>query len=259
MPGQSPDPASTALPSGEPEASSFDRFSRTISLRAGAAGVAARVRDNVHDFRVMLSHDGTRITAVTGAAVRFPWTTCPEGLDRLKTLIGMPLAALPPGAVDAGQHCTHMLDLAKLAIAQARRGGDRFYRVEIQTTDAGATTDATVDRDGVKVLAWRVAGDVVATPGPFAGHSTLGRAAWHPDVAEDADLLEAALIARRGLLIFRGRRRLGTRTRHAAALRYQPGACLTFQPDRIDAAVRPADFVDYESGTSTAFTQRPEW
>ena len=69
-------------------------FRRLIELRCIDGGVVGRVCDNVHDFTVSVSHDETLITRVTAHAARFPWTTCPAAIDRLKDLEGLSVAAI---------------------------------------------------------------------------------------------------------------------------------------------------------------------
>jgi hypothetical protein len=50
-----------------------------------------RVCDNVHDFTVMVPHDGRTVTRIAARADRFPRTTCPTG--RLRSFEGVAIDA----------------------------------------------------------------------------------------------------------------------------------------------------------------------
>jgi hypothetical protein len=221
-------------------------FRRVIELRSFDGKVVGRVCDNVHDFTVSVSHDATLITRITAQAARFPWTTCPAAIERLKGLEGLPVAARLSDSIDQTQHCTHMLDVAKLAVRHIARGGERTYTVTIQSCEDPTACIAAVHRDGVRVFRWRVVKNVIDEPEDLRGHETSGRADWPPAIANDGDLLEAAMILRRSLLVFRGRR-LATEAVHKASdLNYLKGVCLSFQPEFVGEAVRPENFADLD-------------
>jgi Protein of unknown function (DUF2889) len=215
---------------------------RTITLQGDHGTVEARVSDNVHEFGITLFHDGTRVTNLFAQAVRIPWVTCPNGILRLKRLVGSPLAETRRVKVDQSQHCTHMLDLAKLAMAHGCRGGTRIYQVKIHEDPDASVWSAVLARDSQELLRWCVIDDVVVSPGPFNGHLTTGPAIWAPEVDADADLREAALVLRRALLVFRGRRIVTSATYRADSVPELAGLCVSFQPELIGDAVRPADF-----------------
>lgn len=221
-------------------------FRRLIELRCIDGGVVGRVCDNVHDFTVSVSHDETLITRVTAHAARFPWTTCPAAIDRLKDLEGLSVAARLSDSLDQTQHCTHMLDIAKLAVRHIARGGERTYTVAIQSCEGPAACIAAVHRDGAPVFRWRVVKNLIDEPESLRGHRTDGRAEWPPAIANDGDSLEAAMILRRSLLVFRGRP-LATEAVHKASdLNYLQGVCHSFQPERVGDAVRPENFADLD-------------
>jgi hypothetical protein len=222
-----------------------DHLRRVITFRASPGRVDAVVEDNVHEFAVTLGHDGKTVTEVKAEAIRFPWTTCPMGVERLKNLIGAPLAGATRGQIDPVQQCTHMLDLARLAMAQAGRGGDRVYELEFCLEPGTSARLGEIRRDGALLFTWRDVDDHITTPGPFEGHATTVRSEWSEAVLADPDLLEAAMIMRRGLLVFRGRIRLGVVIDRASDQPYMAGACLTYQPERMAVAVRPAGFGDF--------------
>ena len=221
-------------------------FRRLIELRCFDGTVVGRVCDNVHDFTVAVEHDGILITRVTARAVRFPWTTCPAAIERLKDMEGLSVGARLSDSIDQTQHCTHMLDVAKLAVRHIGRGGERTYAVTIQSCEDPAACIAAVHRDGVPVFRWRVVKNVIDEPESLRSHQTLGRAEWPPAIANDGDLLEAAMILRRSLLVFRGRPLATEAVYKASDLNYLQGVCLSFQPEFVGDAVRPENFSDLD-------------
>jgi len=218
-------------------------YQRRTQLIAQAGSVRARLEDNVHDFEVAVIHDGRKVLSVDGLVRRYPWTTCPFAVDRLRMLVGLDLAA--PASVDQTEQCTHMLDLAKLAIAHAHRTGDRLYDVRVVPDASADACHAVLYRDGRKLLDWRVVGRQVVAGVPFEGHLVNGRAEWPPEVLDQPELREAALILRRSLLVYRGRPKAPDRAHRASDLKHMSGACFSFQPSRSALAVRPAGFMDF--------------
>jgi len=217
-------------------------FRRAVVVEASSGRVQALVRDPFHHFTIDLRHDGAAVTSIAAEAIRVPWTTCPGAVAALDALRGTPIGRAATGTgrgIDAAQHCTHLLDLAKLAIAQAARGGARRYAIAIAPADGSGPLHATIARDGAESLAWVVEGDRIVAPAAFAGHLLQGRAIWPEGAIADADMLEAALILRRALLVQRGAVRLyRLDPERATAFPRMAGSCFTFQPDRMADAAR---------------------
>ena len=98
---------------------------RRIDIASRTGEVRAVVEDNFHHFQVTVHHHEEVVTDVIGRALRNPWTRCPLAADRLQLLIGMPLSPAATAVIertDPRMQCTHMFDLAGLAIAAAARG-----------------------------------------------------------------------------------------------------------------------------------------
>jgi len=218
---------------------------RLVTLHCEGDRSIGRVQDNVHDFCVTLVHDGMHVTDVSAQAIRFPWTTCPMGTERLRALIGSPLAG-SRAKIDQSLQCTHMLDVAKLALVHASRGGDREYRVEVDASDKAGECLAVLYRDGKILFEWQIVDRVVVAPEQFAGHATSGRSVWSPAVEADDELREAALVMRRGVFVFLGRGRVRPKDVRANFFSDMTGACISFHPEQIDRAVRPPGFVELE-------------
>jgi hypothetical protein len=188
-------------------------------------------------------HDGERVVEVRGEGVRYPWTTCPDAVEPLRALAGAPLSTRLSALGDhapARQNCTHLFDLAGLAIAHAARGdgGIRRYDVAIADRD-GKRTHPELWRDGERVLRWDLAGRQLLGPPPFENVSLRGGfIAWAEETL-DRDTAEAASILRRACDISLGRvmdldvfetaDMLGEQVR---------GTCHSFQPGTIERAVR---------------------
>ncbi len=216
-------------------------FWREIMLRASGDRADAEVADNIHHFSVVVHHARGRVTAVTGEAVRVPWVTCPGAIARLSALVGSSVEGGRGASVDQAQQCTHLLDLARLAIAQIARGGMRRYRCSIRFDPHREGAVATLERDGVLFMEWLIRDGVVLSPGPFEGHDTRVRSTWSDAVLADPDLREAGLVMRRCAFVYRSRSFSAPR-QSAADISGMSGVCYSFQPGRAERAFRPAGF-----------------
>jgi hypothetical protein len=173
-------------------------FRRRVRAEAKEGFVWAGVEDDLHHFEVELEHNGREVTAARGRAIRFPWTICPGAAERVGQFVGHALDARL--AIDARQECTHLLDLAKFALAQAVRGGTRQYDVTLPDRVQGRTT-AELRRDGELIFAWQFQGFTVTAPDLFAGIDVNAAIRWPREIMADPDLLEAALMLRRGVFV----------------------------------------------------------
>ncbi len=224
----------------------FHSLHRILLLRSTERRIEGELIDNVHQFCVSILHDGDRIQSVESRAVRFPWTSCPAGLDRLKALVGTPLRQdnHRSMSIDKAQQCTHLYDLAKLAIGHAFDDGSLRYDIRVDAQHDGDGAEGEIRRNGAPVLRWSVRNGRIMSEDPFHDHAATGKAVWPAAVANDPAIIEAAILLRRGLLVFFGRRR-SKGTVHATQLPYMSGACLTFQPGVMEEAIRPPGFTDY--------------
>jgi hypothetical protein len=217
-------------------------YRRKTIAEAGQFETVAAMEDDFHHFTVRLRHDGTRVTELTGEAVRFPWSTCPGAVAKLGELIGAPLYPTPdaPGPrPPIAEQCTHLFDIAKFAIAQSARaqsGHDNRRQYDIVIPDpADGSTTGDVSRDGVHLLHWVIEKRIVVAPAAFAGHRLGGRAEWPAGSLADADALEAALMLRRALVIFRGRMSEYPEVTSADQVPGGFGSCFTYQPENASS------------------------
>jgi Protein of unknown function (DUF2889) len=217
------------------------RFRRRIIIQYRALGQGGETRaaleDDFHHFRVVLRHEVEQLVHIHGQALRHPYSLCPGALGQLPQLLGMRLDAVANAvtrATDATTQCTHLLDLAGLGLAAAaRRDTHRQYDIDVPDRVNGQTT-ATLQRDGLPLLAWQVQDSTITGPAPYAGRSLhQGLARWALQTLSVGDA-EAALALRRCVMISLGRHKPLDTWVHAVA----SGHCYAQQPVRAEQALR---------------------
>ncbi|MBB5707465.1 DUF2889 domain-containing protein [Sphingopyxis panaciterrulae] len=250
------------------------RFRRLIDLRTERDGaVVGWLEDDFHHFGVTLEHDGECVTDIRAASPRVPFSTCPLAGEHLKGMIGKPLSARSTdvGAmIEMRDQCTHMFDLAGLAMAQAsvRRRHRRYEAIvedrEIVAWEAGMRRllgpgTARLFRDGEEVLMWEVDRRDITGPKGWAGQSMIKGFRTHTEAME-VDEAEAATVLRRAVMVASGRT-LDPDTVRTAAERGQSGVCFTFQEKRRAEAhnMRGAarNYEDDSAGMLSHIGERP--
>jgi hypothetical protein len=182
---------------------------RRIRLTQEPGRVHGELQDTFHEMSCVIEHDAVAVTAVSGAMTRYPATSCPGAASVLQELVGLslrtPLAELYGGG-RGRRHCTHLLDLAVLAIVHASRAEPvRYYEVVVpDETDSPVV--ATAALNGRLVHEWRAFDGVVTAPEALRGLPLRsGFAAW-ASRRFAGDELEAATALARTYFISRGRR-----------------------------------------------------
>ncbi|HXC40646.1 MAG TPA: hypothetical protein VN667_17045 [Burkholderiales bacterium] len=212
-------------------------YRRRIVLQAEGRRVFAALEDDFHHMYVEIAHDGKAVTAASGRSLRVPRDSCPAAAARLQEFVGLPLTGGARG-IDPLQHCTHLFDLGRYALVHAQRGGRRQY--DITVPDAvEKKSEPGIVRDGQLVMQWQVNGARIAAPSEFACENLFGKVNWKHF---EPDVLEAAMLLRRGIWISYGRsaksRMENGRTPTAGS--WMPtnlaGACYSFQPAVFEAA-----------------------
>jgi len=220
---------------------------RTVRVAVRDGEARAVVEDDFHHFRVTIGHTGGVVTRAEAEAFRFPFSLCPAAGERLGEIVGMtvtPLMADVFRRTDARMQCTHQFDLAAVAVAAAARGTPRRYDIEVPDPVDGSTV-ATLDRDGTRIMDWRVESYAIAAPARFGGISLgAGFTEW-VTANLDVEQAEAALVLRRGVFISRGRAILEALDRAPHAM--TTGGCWVQQPGRSRTAMR-------EVGSARDFT-----
>lgn len=228
---------------------------RRVRVCGGDGEVTATLSDIFHEMHCRISHDGLQVTAVDAAMLRVPTTICPGAVAQLRALVGTPLHTAPRELYAGGrirEHCTHLFDLAVLAIGHARRGDSGEYCYEAVVPDALAPpVDVAVSLNGAAVHQWTLAADIIQAPAPLRGKSLFkGFSAWSTDHFQEHDW-EAAMILARTCMI------AGGRAYRTDAWKGEPiarnntiiGACYSYAPERIDEGIFRGDNVrDFSQG-----------
>jgi hypothetical protein len=213
-------------------------FRRRIVIQAqNDQEVRAALEDDFHHFRVSIRHNSEILTDIKGWAVRFPYDACPSAANQLRGLLGMPLSDIAHSVnrqTDAKLQCTHLLDLAGLAIAAAAANIEqRHYEIAVPQRLFGATSPS-LWRDGELYLTWQTQGTEITAPPTYAGIDlNHGMAGWAIRTLSTEEA-EAALILRRCTTISRGREYDLDANDHAA----ETGLCYAQQPIRAKHARR---------------------
>jgi hypothetical protein len=218
-----------------------DVYRRRIRLVAARPGlVIGALEDTAHHVRVTVISDAGRVVSVRGEAVRLPWVTCPGAVAGLATLDGTELTTSLRklrGAYSAAEHCTHLFDLAHLAIAHAARGHrERLY--EVVVSDREQPMPAYLFRDGVKTLEWRVELGSIVAPPKFAGVGLAGGFLSWCETNLDEEAAEAAFVLRRAASMAAIAHMDFDAYPAAGEARLRPGVCFTAQPERMAVAFR---------------------
>mgnify|MGYP002631851018 FL=1 len=227
---------------------SYRRRIRVINTSSNHA--EAGLEDDFHYFTVSLAHDGSVLTDITATAIRWPWDTCASANVPLRNLIGMSISSrcLAAGEVSSpALQCTHMFDLAGLAIAHIGRsfapGYQRQYDIEIPYgMDKNKTV--TCNRDGKTVLSWDLADRECVSPPPYSQAPWRGGFLKWADRNLNADDAEAAIVLRRACDIGMGRGMdLDAIERAEDLSGLMLGVCFTMQPEQIVIARRQPDTI----------------
>ncbi|MCP5403635.1 MAG: DUF2889 domain-containing protein [Novosphingobium sp.] len=237
-------------------------FRRLIDLRREDDGaVVGWLEDDFHHFGVTIEHDGRTITAVRVESERYPFTTCSLAGTNLQGMVGRELV---PRCTEIGamvpmrEQCTHMFDLAGLAMAHAAAGrSHRRYEAVIPDRDIIAweagmrrllgAGDAWLLRDGEEVMRWQIEKRMITGPREWAGQPLVEgfRARTEKMAIDEA---EAASVLRRAVMVSAGRT-LDPDLFSSARDRGQSGVCFTFLEENRDAGKRNfGSTLNYEKG-----------
>ena len=226
------------------------RLRRRIALHTQADGaVVAWVEDDFHHFGLTLEHDGGTVTNIASMAARAPWSTCPLASEPLRALIGKQMSqrASDIGTlIDMRMQCTHLFDLAGLAMAHACARRDR-RDYEMLVPDRACIGQvgrerqyeraiATLSRDGQPMLAIDFADPMILGPDAYAGRSfNAGFRAWIETLPlEEAEML---FVLRRAIMVAGGRMTDLDRFDHADDIG-MPQVCYTMLPANRFTATR---------------------
>jgi len=243
-------PGPARLPYGE------GVFRRRFLLTGSEGLVVGEMEDDFHRFGLDLHHDGQKVVEIRGRASRYPWTECAGSVEPLRALQGMPLSPRSTALMehtDPKANCTHLFDLAALAVTHACASrARRVYDITVPDRCEGRT-QATLHRDGALLLDWDVKNTRILGPHPYTGVGMRGGEflRW-AESALDPEIAEAAIALRRATFIAIGRSHdLDAVPNASAYLALTGSSCHTFTPGIAEHAHRM-------KGTSLEFTHDPE-
>ena len=217
-------------------------YRRRIRITTAPGLARADLEDDPHRYGVIVKHDGQSVAAVQGLALRTPWSLCREAVSVLDRLVGMALSPDPQEVyrhTDGRAQCTHMFDLAGLAVAHAARGtSQRQYDIEMPCLDTRAPRQACLSVDGQERLVWTLERSAILAPKPFAGQDLRTMMPWAKARFIDRDVLEAVMVLRRAVFVSGNRMYDMDRMTDAAATGHVSGACYVFQPGVAERAAR---------------------
>jgi hypothetical protein len=217
-------------------------FRRRVRIMVAARQVNVDLEDSNHAFRLVLRHDGERITAIEPEAVRHPFTTCPDASGYLQALVGQPLDA-PPDVrrmFETRVSCTHLTDMTVLALAHVRDDGlVRVFDIAVDDERDGRQR-ARISCDGGKVHDWTVAQHAILEPAALAGRTMIqGFHAWARQAFAGMPL-EAATALQRGYFVAQARRYLTVPEREYPAIGdgLPEGVCYSYSSPAVQRALR---------------------
>lgn len=217
-------------------------YRRRVRIVTAAGEARADLEDDLHRVGAVIRHDGACVTAVEGKPIRVPWSLCPQSTARLERLVGMALSPHPLAGyrhTPGPEQCTHMFDMAGLAIAHAARGSAGCtYDAAVPVAEEDGPQTATLHRDGVLVLRWTVDGTRLTAPALYAGQDLRRLPDWGETALPDLDAYEAMIVLRRAMLISGSRRVDVDAFTTAFATGYPLGACYVYQRGTAERAER---------------------
>jgi hypothetical protein len=222
----------------------FGVYHRRVRIVTDFRHASADVEDDEHRFGADITHDGTLVTSVAGRALRTPWSSCPLAASQLEQLLETPLSASPYRVLRQtrlAQQCTHMIDMAALAVAAAARGILwRQYDAVLAVVDRDGVDcrQGTLRRDDGLRIDWVVEDGFVREPKAYAALEMRRSGRWAEQHALDADEVEAIFVMQRAMLVAGGKRFILDQHETAASQVWMTGACFAFQESRIRESKR---------------------
>jgi len=222
---------------------------RMVAFKSHNNIVEAHLSDDFHEMRCFVRHDGAIVTHIESETIRIPTSACPAATAQLQKLIGVPIKT-PRGDYYADDraraHCTHLYDLAVLAIGLAPAASlqTRFEANVPDETDAPVVL--TVRQDGRIIHEWTVRDGTLLAPEPLRGNTLAkGFARWAA-AAFSGTTLDAATILARTWLIAVGRQfqMSEAQSKPIADNHEMVGRCFAYNKPNLQSAI----FVNSEFG-----------
>lgn len=217
-------------------------FRRRIVRSCDGRYASASLLDDFHEMDVSLSVERGVIVDATASMARYPKTTCTGACGAIAALRGLPIDSLR-SKVDRGGQCTHLFDLASLALSWLAANGDEGEHVqviEIALTDRDEKVRQQLDLtiDGATALSLKLRGETIVEPAQYGGRALFdGFGRW---VSETFARDEAELwrLAQMSVFVARGRRHFvdGPEPRTSSQEPIRKGACFSYSGEAYEVA-----------------------
>lgn len=182
-------------------------FRRRIRSCRHGDRIESTLNDNHHSMACRMTLDGDIIVGVEGQMARVPLTTCAGAPARLQEFVGSSVhksAAEWNAGGRALHHCTHLFDMALIAIEFAASGapGQRIDIVIPDAPDGLLTVIGYVD--DVPRVQFTVEQDIIIAPEQWAGrHVKKGFVSWARTEFSGLDRT-VALMMQKALMVAEG-------------------------------------------------------
>ena len=215
-----------------------------LSRKPGAIEVV--MEDCSHAMKLLMQHQAGNITDLQGEVIRAPVTSCRGAPGQLTDLIGLPLsdnADIYRQHSPQHHHCTHLYDMALLAIEFAQRE-EELQQFDVAVGDeVDGAIDGKIFLNHRLIHHWVVRQGKLAEPTEFAGQSAFKGFAHWAKSQFSGDALLCAFGLQRGLMVANARRwdMAALAGEPADTFCPPPGACYSYSKGREKTALRTAN------------------
>jgi len=216
-------------------------FRRRFRLTPEQRKVQAEVEDDFHCMSVIVRHDGEKALQIEPDMRRVPWTTCPGAIEQLRQTFAGTALALFAERGEKQSNCTHLHDLALLAVAHAFDSAPTVYDILV-SDPIDSRRYAEIRRDGERVLGWTESQFHIVEPETAAGIRLDKLRSWISKLAPE--LQEPARLLQWGNILANGRAIPLEKQSDATKM---PPNCYTFQPERAVVAKRVGLIRDFSN------------
>ena len=224
-------------------------FRRRIVLTREGTRLSATLLDDFHTMDLALTVVEGVVVDVAGNMERFPKTTCPGAVAALqaalrgKTVGGE--SALIHG-VDRGGQCTHLIDLAMLALSwSGQDGAMQLIEVALTDRDGEGRQDLLITVDGAPALSLELQDETIKSPAAHSGRKLFGGFARWVDETFPPEQARLWLIAQISLFVAGGRAHIvdGPKPRRSGAEPTRRGACFSYTDPAFAVAIDNVGYV----------------
>ena len=216
--------------------------------------LSAALLDDFHTMDIALTLAGDTIVEVAAHMDRFPRTTCPGAVGTLQAALrGRRIddRSAQIRGVDRGEQCTHLIDLAAVALSWGGRdGATQIIEVALTDRDAEHRQNLHMTVDGVPALACEFQDETILAPEAHRGRKLFGGfARWVDETFTRAEG-RLWLVAQISVFVGTGRAYIvdSPVPRRSSAEPARRGACFSYSGEAFDTAFDNIGYVRDHSG-----------